>query len=174
MYAAGRRAFDDCVAKYGRNSKRNDLLKRVLYSDETLAPLTDEEICSEVGSLMIGGTDTTSTSMTFIAWELAKHPGWQQKVREELRQAHVHAERGVLKYDDLEPLKCLNAVIMEGLRMHSSTPSSLPRIVPKGGAKVAGIWVPENVNPIPFPTLRFGVILLTKLGCRLPSRWRAM
>lgn len=39
-------------------------------------------------------------------------------------------------------LACLN----EALRCYPPVASGLPRIVPRGGAKVAGIWLPEGVS----------------------------
>jgi hypothetical protein len=43
-------------------------------------------------------------------------------------------------------LKLLDVVATEGLRLHPAAPASLPRVSPKGGAKIAGIWVPEDVS----------------------------
>lgn len=146
LYAYGKRAFEHYVATYGRDSSRNDLLKRVLAGDKTEKPLTDEEICAEVGSQMIGGTDTTSITLSYTAWELAKQPALQGKVRQELREAGVRIDAGVPRYEDLEKLKLLDAVATEGLRLHPAAPASLPRVSPKGGAKIAGIWVPEDVS----------------------------
>ncbi|KAJ9610357.1 hypothetical protein H2200_005134 [Cladophialophora chaetospira] len=146
LYEYGKRTFDVYIAKYGRNGQRNDLLKRVLVGDKTVKPLTDEEICAEIGSQMIGGTDTTSTTLTYTAWELAKQPKLQEEMRRELRTARSHAESDVLRYADLEALPFLDAVIMEGLRRHPAAPSSLPRVVPKGGVSLAGIWVPEGTT----------------------------
>jgi hypothetical protein len=41
LYAYGKCAFENYVAKHGRDSSRNDLLKRVLAGDKTEKPLTD-------------------------------------------------------------------------------------------------------------------------------------
>lgn len=46
--------------------------------------------------------------------------------------------------DDLRQLKLLNGVIYESLRLHSPIGQSLPRQVPKGGARFAGYFIPEN------------------------------
>lgn len=101
---------------------------------------------------MISSTDTMSTSLTFIAWEVAKHLEWQQKVHEELKQTRMCGNQGILKYSDLELLGYLGTVITEEFRIQVPTPSSLPQVVPKYGAKIGGIWVPENVKPHPlFP-----------------------
>lgn len=65
LYAYGKRSVENYVATYGRDSSRNDLLKRVLAGDKTEKPLTEEEICAEVGSQMIGGTDATSIALSY-------------------------------------------------------------------------------------------------------------
>jgi cytochrome P450 len=169
LYAYGKRAFESYIDTYGRNSSRNDLLKRVLAGDKTEKPLTDEEICAEVGSQMIGGTDTTSITLTYTAWELAKQPALQEMVRQELREGGVRVDADVPSYVDVEKLKLLDAVVMEGLRLHPAAPASLPRVSPKGGAMIAGIWVPEDVS---YSTSGYikkilaKTVLLTRLPCR--------
>lgn len=48
-------------------------------------------------------------------------------------------------------LPYVDAVIDEGLRMYSPMAAHLPRVVPRGGATVAGQFLPENVrNFLPF------------------------
>ena|SRR2546423_8303078 len=107
-----------------RDSSCNDLLKRVLAGDKTEKPLADEEICAEVGSQMIGGTNTMSITLTYTGQELS---------REEVR-----VDTGVPKYADLEKLKLLDALVTENPRFHLAAPASLPRPCPKGDAKIAG------------------------------------
>ncbi|EXJ71677.1 uncharacterized protein A1O5_05485 [Cladophialophora psammophila CBS 110553] len=123
LYEYGRRAFDVYISNHSR-TKRS----------------------SEIGSQMIGGTDTTSTTLTYTAWELAKQPALQEVMRNELRTARLHADSEVLRDSDLEELPLLNVVVMEGLRLHPAAPSSLPRVVPKGGVRLSGIRVPEGTT----------------------------
>ena len=146
LYEYGKRSFDGYVAKYGRDGQRNDLLKRVMQGDKTVKPMTDEEICAEVGSQLIGGTDTTSITLTYTSWELAKQPKLQEKLRHELQDAGLQMEGNVLRYPDLENLALLDAVVREGLRLHPAAPASLPRVVPKGGATLSGLRIPEDVR----------------------------
>ena len=40
----------------------------------------------------------------------------------------------------------LDAVVREGLRLHPAAPASLPRVVPKGGATLSGLRIPEDVR----------------------------
>lgn len=65
-------------------------------------------------SLLLAGHDTTAFSVTWLLWELAKHPEYQAKVREEL--AAVRADvtaRGDTEFSvaDLDGLSMLIAVM---------------------------------------------------------------
>lgn len=67
-----------------------------------------------ISSLLLAGHDTTAFSVTWLLWELAKHPEYQAKVREEL--AAVRAEvtaRGDTEFSvaDLDGLSMLLAVM---------------------------------------------------------------
>ena len=154
LYAYGRHAFERYVERFGRDSRRNDLLKKVTLDDVSVAHLDDKPIYSEVGSLMIGGTDTTSTTLTYTAWDLAKHPQWQTRLREELQRAKVRFRSGVPDYKDIDRLEILDAVELEGLRLHPAAPGSLPRVVSLQGAWITGIFIPGGVSfPHPSSTL---------------------
>jgi cytochrome P450 len=45
-------------------------------------------------------------------------------------------------------LKVLQATIYEGMRIYPPVPAGLQRIVPKGGATIAGYSVPEGVSKL--------------------------
>lgn len=67
-----------------------------------------------ISSLLLAGHDTTAFSVTWLLWELAKHPEYQAKVREEL--AAVRADvtaRGDTEFSvaDLDGLSMLIAVM---------------------------------------------------------------
>lgn len=146
IYAYGHQAFGRYIERFGRDSKRNDLLKNVIRGDVTVAPLDDEAICSELRSLIIGGTDTTSTTLTYMVWELAMHPQWQTRLREELQLHNVKFHFGVPDYEGIEGLEILSAIVSEGLRLHPAAPGSLPRVVPPQGARITGMFVPGGVG----------------------------
>lgn len=60
-------------------------------------------------------------------------------------------------YDEIDgtstqPLKYLNAVALEAMRIYPPLPFALPRVVPPGGDTVEGHFLPEGVsigNPLP-------------------------
>lgn len=86
--------------------------------------------------------DTTSTTLTFLFWELAKHQNWQEALRNELRQ---HTD-GSPTFRQVQDLPILDAVINEALRLHPAAPASLPRETPAGGRILNGFFIPEKVG----------------------------
>ena len=160
LHAYGQTAFHDYVSRYGRDgsNSRVDLLKKVIAGTDSkeVAPLTDEEIICEAGTMIIGGTDTTSIVLTYLFWELARHPVWQDKLRDEFRANNVVFKDGVPSWQQVQSLEILDAVITEGLRLHPPAPGGLLRVVPKEGAELAGVRVPGGVS-------------LISLMCDLPS-----
>ena len=77
---------------------------------------------------------TTAALLSFLTWELATHPQWQDRVR-----AEVLAEFGpptsdsdfITNLDKLEGMPVLNACIKETLRMYPSAPFGAGRVMAK-------------------------------------------
>ncbi len=51
-----------------------------------------------------------------------------------------------IDFASVSTLTYLLACLDEALRMYPPVPIGLPRVVPKGGATIAGNYVPENVS----------------------------
>ena len=84
IYDLGRTAFKEYIARYGRDSDRKDALRKIIHGDKDLPSLSDEQIALEIGSILVAGTDTTATVLTYLCWELAVNPHLQQQLRNEL------------------------------------------------------------------------------------------
>ena len=66
-------------------NKPRDFLDTVLMArDEDGTGLTVQEISDEVNTFLFGGHDTTASTLTWVLYELARHPEHQAKVREEV------------------------------------------------------------------------------------------
>ncbi|MFI8895778.1 cytochrome P450 [Streptomyces paradoxus] len=94
-----------------------DMLSMLLRAvdEETGAPLTGDQICSEILTLAVAGTETTASVMSWALYELARNPGVEARVLAELDE--VLGERPVT-LDDVTRLPYLNRVITETLRLH--------------------------------------------------------
>ncbi|KAL8686024.1 MAG: hypothetical protein Q9218_007398, partial [Villophora microphyllina] len=140
----GRRSFNEYIARYGRFSGRRDLLTKMVGLENKGAPMTDEEIVDELGSLLVGATDTTVTVATWMLWELAKHPVWQERVRKELRDSKIHFIGGVPSAKSIASLPVLDGVIMESLRLHPAQAIGLPRVAKYNGFTIGGLMIPAG------------------------------
>lgn len=109
------------------------------------APLTDDDIIVELTNLIFAGTDTTSNTFSYMFWELAKNPNWQNRLRDELRTATL-GEEVVPMYKTVSHLPVLEAVVQETLRLWPASPASLPRIATTKGGTVDGIVIPSYVS----------------------------
>jgi cytochrome P450 len=130
-----------------------------MYKAEEDEQLTFNEVVDNAVGYIIAGSDTSATTLTYLVWCVCKHPEVKAALLREL--ATLPADGG---YGDqeLKQLPYLNAVIEETLRIHGAAPASLPRVVPRGGASLAGYWLNEGTtvssqaytlhrNPMTFP-----------------------
>ena len=106
---------------------------------------SDDQIACEGSSMVVGGTDTTATVLTFTCWELSRHPEWQAELRRELDEREVVFIDGLPAAKQVLELPKLDAVVQEGLRCYPAALTSLPRVVPAEGATLAGVRVPGGV-----------------------------
>jgi len=94
-----------------------DMLSLLLRAtDETTGhPLTEQQICSEILTLALAGTENTASVMSWVLYELARHPSIESRVLAELDE--VLGDRPVT-VNDVTQLPYLNRVIDEALRLH--------------------------------------------------------
>lgn len=99
--------------------------------------LSDTEILSQARTYIIAGSDTTSNTLTYLVWSVCRSDGIRRRLVEELKALPADFDETMLK-----ALPYLNQVIDETLRLYAAVPSGLPRVVPPGGAELAGHWLP--------------------------------
>lgn len=74
--------------------------------------MTREEITANAIVACFAGFDTTSVTLSLVTFRLARHPEWQEMVREEVLGQWDASER----YSNLGKLKLLERFINETLR----------------------------------------------------------
>ncbi|TDL25279.1 cytochrome P450 monooxygenase pc-bph [Rickenella mellea] len=126
-------------------SGRTDLLSKLQEGkDDDGNPMGRDELTAEALTQLIAGSDTTSNSSCAITFHLAANPSVQAKLQQELDNALGTEDDPVAHYEDVKRLTYLEAVINEGLRMHSTSAMGLARIVPAGGLTVLGTHFPPG------------------------------
>jgi tryprostatin B 6-hydroxylase len=94
--------------------------------------------------IVVAGSDTTASTMTFLFYHIAREPGLLDRLRAEIRGL-AEADGGAIEHRRLQQgATLLNACIWESLRLHPAVPSGLPRKTPPEGVYVGETYVPGN------------------------------
>eukprot|EP01101_Sappina_pedata_P006822 TRINITY_DN3491_c0_g1_i1.p1 TRINITY_DN3491_c0_g1~~TRINITY_DN3491_c0_g1_i1.p1 ORF type:complete len:497 (+),score=187.79 TRINITY_DN3491_c0_g1_i1:81-1571(+) len=108
------RRDDENLANY------TDLLSRYLQlADENDQPFSDRYIRDIVINIMIAGRDTTAQTLTWCSYLLSQNPQIYDKLKEVIKKELGDNEPN---YDNVRPIKYLQAVIDETLRMYPPVP----------------------------------------------------
>ncbi|KAK0244643.1 cytochrome P450 monooxygenase [Armillaria nabsnona] len=119
---------------------RNDMLSKLQAGkDEDGNPMCREELTAEALTLLVAGSDTTSNSICAIIYYVARTPSVQDKLHKELDE---HLDSDVATAERVKNISYLQAVINEGLRLHSTAALGLPRVAPEGGMMILGNYFP--------------------------------
>ncbi|KAJ4397725.1 hypothetical protein N0V93_001960 [Gnomoniopsis smithogilvyi] len=97
---------------------------------------TETEIGAEMAGQILAATETTSSALAFIFYELAKNPALADAVYREVQS--------VEGYDNLDELKLLDACVTEGLRFRPPVALTGSRVIPEGGVKILGYDLPAG------------------------------
>lgn len=97
---------------------------------------TENEIGAEMSGQILAATETTSSALAFIFYELAKNPSLADALYLELGS--------VDGYEELDGLKLLDACITEGLRFRPPVALTGSRVMPKGGVDILGYHIPAG------------------------------
>ncbi|KYB28570.1 probable cytochrome P450 6a14 [Tribolium castaneum] len=99
------------------NYSRKDFIQLLI----DLQNLTNEEIAAQCFVFFIAGFETSSTTMTFVLYELSRRQDLQQKLRNEINTVLAKYD-GHMTYEAIQDMKYMDQVINEALRMYPPVP----------------------------------------------------
>ncbi|KAL2255906.1 hypothetical protein VTK26DRAFT_2501 [Humicola hyalothermophila] len=134
-------AMDKLRRRMEAGKQRPDLIEGLLKKADEWG-LTLEKLQANSGILIIGGSETTATLLSGVTYFLLTNPEAMKKLTAEIRGAFKSEDE--IDFASVSTLPYLLACLDEALRMYPPVPTGLPRVVPKGGANIAGNYVPEN------------------------------
>jgi len=106
----------------------------------------DQQVIDHMSFLMMAAHDTTTSTLSSMIYELAVHPEWQDKVREEALAFTDDAPA----FDDLERFETIGRVMRETLRLYPPLPI-IPRMASEE-TEFAGFRIPKGamcvISPI--------------------------
>ncbi|KAH7082879.1 cytochrome P450 [Paraphoma chrysanthemicola] len=142
LESIGRRAYHQ---RKNSSDPQKDLLSHLFKAQETEG-ISEQDIIAESISFIVGGSDTTSSTMTNFIDIVSRNEELQARLRQELDGAFP----GELGHDwvpenaVLQNLPLLNATLREVLRVRPTSATGLERVVPAGGKDIAGVYFPAG------------------------------
>ncbi|KAH8678803.1 cytochrome P450 [Tricladium varicosporioides] len=166
--------FDLVVDKVQRRMNlevsRPDLMEYVMKGNEKYQSMTRDELDSTFSILVNAGSETIATVMSGTLNHLMASPEMLHTLVQEVRSSF--STETEITLDALKSLPYLNAAINEGLRICPPIPIMLPRLVPKEGDSVCGIWLPGGTSvSFQVRTLFRNPEYFYESSTFLPERW---
>ncbi|GAB3028938.1 cytochrome P450 [Mycobacterium bourgelatii] len=140
-----------------QRAKEGDDLLSVLCrtEDEDGNRFSDEDIVNHMIFLMMAAHDTSTSTATTMAYNLAAHPEWQERCRDESDRLGD----GPVDIESLEKLESLDLVLNESIRLVTPVQWAMRRTV--RDTELLGHYLPKDTNVIAYPGLNH----------RLPALW---
>ncbi|KAK1764032.1 cytochrome P450 [Phialemonium atrogriseum] len=130
-------------------SERQDFLDMFLKAKEEHPDLVnDRQVTSYSVTNIFAGSDTTAISLRSVFYHLLKNPPTLRKVVEEIDSAVDGRDclQEPISFAESNKMPYLQAVLKEAMRVHPAVGLLLERLVPSGGCKIAGTWLPEGTT----------------------------
>ncbi|XP_054321810.2 cytochrome P450 4F2-like [Pongo pygmaeus] len=156
----------DDFLKAKAKSKTLDFIDVLLLAkDENGKKLSDEDIRAEADTFMFGGHDTTASGLSWVLYNLAGYPEYQEHCRQEVQELLKNRDPKEIEWDDLAQLPFLTMCLKESLRLHSpisrihrccTQDVVLPdgRVIPKGNTCTISIFgIHHNPSVWPDPEI---------------------
>lgn len=136
-------------AKVLHRMEKGDLARKdffsYLFEKKDELKLNDWNLAAYAQVFIVAGSETSATTLSAMTYYLCRNPLIYQRLKDEVRGTFRSA-------DDITSVKAtlpyVDAVINESMRIYPPVPIGASRIVPKGGATVAGVFVPGGVGLI--------------------------
>ncbi|KAM0447685.1 hypothetical protein ACHAO4_008826 [Trichoderma viride] len=139
--------------------EHEDIMKYFLQdynSKEPKAIHHIDVIYSDAQAVMIGGTDTIASALSFAFYYMARDSTVRDKLRSELQPLFGRTVPGEFTNLDLGEAEApyLNAVINETMRMDNPTCANGPRMTPPEGMEIDGVFIPgETLLYVPIHSM---------------------
>ncbi|KAK3317325.1 cytochrome P450 [Cercophora scortea] len=166
--------IDQVEKRQKRGSKAQDILGFLLaaYEKSEKKDADYQWLRGDTRLTIVGGSDTTATSLTFIFYYLAKYPDQVRKLRAEFEPLLAASGKDHLDPKGVSKAVHLNGVIHESLRLNPPIPSGFPRVTPPEGLTIADTYIPgETTVVIPLRTMGRSEACYERATEFIPERW---
>jgi len=135
-----------------RAKPSDDLFSRLCEAtDADGNRFTDDDVVNHMIFLMMAAHDTSTITLTSLLYRLAKNPGWQDRIREEIRALNVKEP----SIDSFDKTPSLELAVKEAMRLVTPLPATARKTVkdvellghhiPKGTPVAVGMAVTHRL-----------------------------
>lgn len=128
------------VAEQDTTTRRDFLTKVLAQRAENKMDVSEMQLAAHSWDFLGAGTETVSAVLASTTYFLLRDKALLTQVTAEVRAAFPNA--AAITNAATEELELLHRVCLEGLRLPTGAPPSLPRLVPQGGDTVDGHLLP--------------------------------
>jgi cytochrome P450 len=111
-------------------------------------PITRIQALDVASILVLSGSEATPILMTAMMWNILATPRVYKRVMQEIRDSGIIKSAADITAANTDKMPYMDAVIQESLRTDTPFATTIPRVVPAGGAMVDGYWLPGGVSPL--------------------------
>ncbi|OQE22307.1 hypothetical protein PENSTE_c010G05958 [Penicillium steckii] len=127
-------------------AKKPNVLRRVHSSALPTMERSPERLAAEGFSFVMAAVESTAQTVASIMYHLADNPPILRELRGQLDRMMEEC-RGELAWNDLEQLRYLRHIVMEGMRVTASVTGRLARVAPDE-TLTYGTWVIPPGTPV--------------------------
>ncbi|KAK3079312.1 hypothetical protein LTS18_005173 [Coniosporium uncinatum] len=140
------RNVDKIERRIQKGTDRGDFWDNVLEKSdfEKGTGMTKQEMISYASILVLGGSETTATSLSETTHLPCTHPEVLKKLNAEVRS--VFSDEDGIDLISVNKLDYMLAVLDESMRLYPPVPKQGCRKVPVKGAVICGRWVPGGTS----------------------------
>lgn len=121
---------------------------------------------------IVGGSDTTAATLTYLFYHLANDQSQVKKLREELEP--LLDGKSILDQQNVSKAPHLDGVIQEALRLHPAIPSGFPRVTPPEGIMIGETFIPGGTTIVlPVYAMQRDEANYVRADEFIPERWYA-
>jgi cytochrome P450 len=129
-------AYLEDVFARRRREPGQDLISLLLSPAEDGGALSERELLGLCFTLLVAGTETTTSALGNAIWLLDRHPEWKRRLAEDPSLLPAAVEE-ILRFES--PVQGLSRVVRREVTLHGRT-------IPKG-ARVHLLWAAANRDP---------------------------
>ncbi|KAI4592526.1 hypothetical protein KJ359_011108 [Pestalotiopsis sp. 9143b] len=145
VFGFGQAAIDERKQDDSPHDGPSDFATKFIEANAENPKFTDLNVLRGCMANIVAGSDTTSATLNSILFRIFSDKDCLQRLRNEIDQ--FPKEGGTtqpITYKESLQMQYLQACIKEGLRIHPATGLPLFRVVPAGGASIAGVQFPPG------------------------------